>query len=240
MIKQTFDNALDCFISEIAKDTRYKGVLVTGSYVREELGPYSDLDIYVLLACEAESNAGWETREIDSVELEITKNTFQGYSAILKAAKDVRQVIFPIAEGRILLDRESRFAEIQEQAQDVVNSLSLPAPPDEQAKHSITRPLTFGYKKIGNAFIRQNWDAFESEYGFVLHLLPIQILALSGQRITPNPLELLNDMHPAIYCKISECFNSKTHEEKWNSYCRLMKRIFAEFSLGKLPEPIVC
>jgi len=239
MIKQVFDKALDFFLSEVSKDNRVEGVLVAGSYTRGELGPYSDLDIYLLLACDGENLEGWETREIDSVELEITKNTFQGYHSVLQKAKDIRDVIAPIAEGCILLDRESRFAEIKEQAQGVVRSLSQPIPPDGPTKLSMTRPLTFGYRKIGNAFMQQDWHVFDSEYGFILHLLPIQVLALSGRRIALRPLQLLKDHFPDISELLASCFENQTREEKWISFCALMKRVFAEFSLGKLPRPVV-
>lgn len=238
MNRHAFDEALQTFLRETAGQKHCEGVLVSGSYANGELGPYSDIDLYVLLADHAGDLAGWETRDIAAIECEITRNTADGYRAVLRAGKDVRGTIVPLAEGRILIDRNGRLAEIRHEAQDAVRALSARVSPDREAKQSIVRPLAFGFRKIGNAYIRQDWYGFDYEYGFVLHLLAVQVLALSGRRVAPRPLQALREALPEIHQLLAACLNSQTHDEKWASFRNLIQRVFFEFSLGELPQPV--
>lgn len=230
-----FDRTLADYVSETSQDDRIEGILVTGSYARDEVGPYSDLDICVLVVDECMDLPAWEAVTRNGVEIEIVRNTFQGYQDTLLEKREIRQVIVPLAEGRVIFDRNSRLARIKEQAQAIVDALSERVLPDDEMKANIARPLTFGYRKLANAYYRKDWLAFDLEYGFVLHLLLPQMLLLAGRQVAPRQMLVLREICPDLFRLLCSCFEGRTYEEKWTSFHQLMERVFAEFGLGNLP-----
>ena len=233
-----FDQALAVLIDQARKDDSIEGVLVSGSYVNGRLGPYSDLDVYVLITQMTGTTERWKAQVVRGVEVEVTQDTFDGYSEVLNEKRRVREVLHPLSVGDIMLDKRGLLAQLKERASGVIEELSAHDELDAKTKEMTARPLAFGLRKIGNAHYRGDWIGFESECGFVLHLLPRLVLTMAGRRITPAPIQSLEQEFPQFYFRWTRCLAGKDKDEKWNELKELIAEIFCAFSIGKPPEPV--
>ncbi len=235
---QPFESALGRFLAQIDADNRVDGVLVSGSYVAGTVGPYSDLDLYLLFSSDSSSLARWEVISIEGIELELTRHTFEEYESIIREGKHIKEIVFPLSMGRLLLDKRQRFGELVALAASKIKECSRFAPPDADARESISRALCFRYRKVGKALANDDANAFEYEIGFNMHMVPTLMLNASGHRITPDPLRQFKEALPAIYASFCRCLGATSTSERWQRYQELMQQAFAELSLGRLPQPL--
>jgi len=237
-IKKTFEEALAAFIAEARKHDLIEGVLVSGSYVNGRLGPYSDLDIYVLLAGTDSPAESWRAQVVGGVEMEVTQDTFEGYSKGLNEGQRVREEIHPLSTGTIIFDKQGQLARLKERASEVIEELSARSEPDMQAKEATARPLVFALRKIGNAHCRGDWITFESQCGFILHLLPGLVLTMSGRKVTPQPIQSFEQEFPQFYARWTRCLAAKDRDEKWRELKELIGEILSTFSIDKMPRRV--
>jgi predicted nucleotidyltransferase len=232
-----FERVLAERVRELRADPRVQAAMVSGSYVSGRIGPYSDLDLYLLVA-EGSGLPAWRTVIVNAVEVEETAHTADGYRRIIDEGTSVREIIFPLSVGRLLFDREDQFSRISEAAKDRVRDLSEVQPPDAKGRQSIQRALAYGFRKIGNALASGDTDRFRYELGFVLHLVPGLLLQLTGHRVSPDPLRDFRSLCPGLWPLYAACAQNGNVPSQWDGFERLMRQVFVEFSLGELPQPL--
>jgi N-acetylglutamate synthase-like GNAT family acetyltransferase len=223
-------------LEEVAAGPGVVGVAVAGSFVRGEMGPYSDLDVYVLVSGEEEV-WGWETRVVAGVEVEVTRGDVRAYRARIERgdAAALREVIGALAGARILRDTSGAFAALQRRAVEQMERLSLVRPASEEERASIARALSFGYRKAGNARWAGRTEAFRWEMMRLLGLVPGLVLGLAGRRVAPRPLEAMAEVAPGMHGAFARCLGAGTDAERWEALRELVRRIFAEYGLGEAP-----
>ena len=109
MSPEVFERALNNYVDELQKAGHAKGAVISGSYVTGQLGPYSDLDLYVLVAEGCPSETGWQAIDRDGVEIEVTAHTYPEYIEFIGQGSRVREIIYPLSVGHILFDSQGQF-----------------------------------------------------------------------------------------------------------------------------------
>jgi predicted nucleotidyltransferase len=233
---RVFDDALAAFEEQLRCDPHVTGLAVSGSYVRGNLGPYSDIDVYVVLSARTEGTAAWSCQWVLSVELECFRYTVEEYSTMLDERRRIRDIVHPLATAIVRFDGNGELSCLVQKAKQVIAVASACRPLEVSARASIERATLFGYRKVGNAYCRGDWLAFHYHMGHALHLLPSHLAALAGESVCPDPLRFVQQADPVIFEALQVTLTAPAAKAKWDSYVALLTSNAKRYG-WVLPQP---
>ena len=133
--KERYDQAVEKYLAQIVLDSTVIGIIVSGSYVHGEMGPHSDVDIYVIThpdTPERERGNTW----IDGVEIEYFQNPPRQIRAYFQREKARPVTAHLLANGILRYDAHPEVKAILQEASIIVHA---PPPQWSQVKMELTR-----------------------------------------------------------------------------------------------------